>query len=154
MIRTQQQPQIAQASSIINAMTDEPEVPSTDDVVSDVAEKARSEMAHTTEELEEKLKQFEAKSADVRGKYENKKLEQKRILKSEGQAARGLGNGLMIAYTILGFPMLGFGGGWLIDRYAVGRGNGWQTWLGLLGFFVGVGMAMFMLNRMSSSDAK
>lgn len=137
-------------------MTDQPDQdqPNHDASVADVADKARGEIAHTTEQLEAKLKDFEAKSAEVRGRYQNKKREQERVLKSDGQAARGLGNGLTIAYTILGFPLAGFGGGWLIDKYLVGHGNGWQTWLGLLGFFGGVAIAMMMLNKLNESGSK
>ncbi len=60
-------------------------------------------------------------------------------------AYRGVGVGLTVAYTIIGVPLLGAAVGFLIDQ-----SRGTSQWTGICtvaGAFLGVGFALFTLNR-------
>jgi len=98
-------------------------------------------------DLSDRLHHIEqsAKTYRIQQKEAGQKSDQ--VLKQDAESYRGLGVGLTIAYTILGFPMLGIGIGWLIDRNNPG---GSAMGIGaIVGSFVGVGAAVWMLNRQS-----
>lgn len=58
---------------------------------------------------------------------------------------RGLGVGITVAYALVGFMVLGFGVGWLIDR---ATGINWGQPVGaLVGTMIGIGVAFWLMNR-------
>lgn len=130
-------------------MTDEPRdpTPEADDNIAMQMARAREKLEAIEDNFEGRLKDLEDRSADARDRFEKKKKIEDQRIRSEGEAARGAGVGLSVAYTILGLPLFGFGVGYLVDRFAIGKGTQWQSILGLIGAFVGVGMAVWMLQR-------
>ena len=130
-------------------MTDEPRDPAddADDSIAMQMARAREKLEAIEDNFEGRLKDLEERSSEAKDRFEKrKKIEDQRI-RSEGEAARGAGVGLSVAYTIIGLPLFGFGVGYAIDRFAMGGGTKWQSILGLVGAFVGVGMAVWMLQR-------
>lgn len=69
---------------------------------------------------------------------------------SDPSGYRGLGQGLSIAYSLMGTTLLGFFIGWLIDRQV--GGTLWQGLLGILGAAAGVGMTLFLINRFNRME--
>jgi F0F1-type ATP synthase assembly protein I len=97
------------------------------------------------DEFDARLSALEENARNTKSRIEATKQQEQRALDADRSSARGLGFGLSIAYTIIGFPMLGAGVGWLIDRQ-----NGTNNWMGLmtvLGAGLGVFAAILMLNR-------
>jgi len=96
-------------------------------------------------EFEERVRNLEARA----NASKNQRAEELRVLKkqkaSDAEAAQGLGNGLAVAYAIIGVPMLGFGIGWLIDRQ--NGGSLFGSLGAVLGMIIGMAYAMFILNR-------
>lgn len=97
------------------------------------------------EEFDERMQKLEEKAAAHRAMRENVKKEEARKTKSDREAAKGLGIGLSVAYTIIGLPVFGYGVGWLIARQ-----TGSTTVAGfgmLIGAVLGIAAAILMLNR-------
>jgi F0F1-type ATP synthase assembly protein I len=99
-------------------------------------------------EMDDKLNHIEQKVKAYRQAQEVKGHHSDQALKQSAESYRGLGVGLTVAYTIIGFPLLGMGIGWLVDRndparMSIGIGA-------LIGSVVGVGAAIWMLNRHQS----
>jgi F0F1-type ATP synthase assembly protein I len=96
-------------------------------------------------EFESKVRELEVRANAAK----NKREEEQRVIRkqkaSDAEAAQGLGNGLAVAYAIIGVPMLGFGIGWLVDRQAGGSFFG--SLGAVLGMVIGMAYAMFILNR-------
>ncbi|MBV6457626.1 MAG: hypothetical protein HONBIEJF_00741 [Fimbriimonadaceae bacterium] len=98
-------------------------------------------------DIGDRLKQIEARANSYRVAQVEAGHKTDQVLKQDAESYRGLGVGLTIAYTILGFPMIGIGIGWLIDRNNPG---GSAMGIGaILGSFIGVGAAIWMLSRHS-----
>lgn len=105
----------------------------------------RPDTAAIDAEFEAKLKSLEERAKNVHETRQAQKAQVQKTMKSDREAARGLGLGLSIAYTILGLPMAGYFIGWLIDRQT---GNTTASGLlTVLGAFLGVFMAIYMVNR-------
>lgn len=120
-----------------------------DEKLSAQAEENRAAL-EIDEELETRLEKLEQKAEKIRLNRENKARQADRVRKSDKEAAQGLGNGLTIAYTIIGCPLLGAAIGWLIDRGTEG-----QVFMRvgvLLGAVLGVAAAVFMMNRTNDSN--
>lgn len=97
------------------------------------------------EEFERRMKSLEERASAHRELRENEKREQERRTRGDRDAARGLGLGLSVAYTIIGLPVFGYGVGWLISR-----STGSTTVAGfgmLIGAVLGIAVAIVMLNR-------
>lgn len=74
---------------------------------------------------------------------------ERKRLASDAELGRGAGFGLTIAYTIMGLPMVGAAGGWLLDQRL-----GTQIWVGILtltGAILGIFSAIMMLQRGGSN---
>ena len=67
---------------------------------------------------------------------------------SDGRAARGLGIGLAMAYTVLGLPLFGLVVGYLLNRVVPGP---WIPIGVVVGFIAGVVFAVFLSNREKDS---
>lgn len=97
------------------------------------------------EEFEERMKRLEERASAHRELRENEQKEQARKTRGDRDAAKGLGLGLSVAYTIIGLPVFGYGVGWLISR-----STGSTTVAGfgmLIGAVVGIAVAIVMLGR-------
>jgi F0F1-type ATP synthase assembly protein I len=96
-------------------------------------------------EFDERLKNLEARVNQSQQRRRSKSEQTERTLKSDREAARGLGVGLSVAYMIIGLPLVGYGIGYLIDRQT---GNTVASGLlTVLGAALGVGMAVWTVNR-------
>lgn len=102
------------------------------------------------QDITDRLHQIERRASAYRAAQIEAGRKSDQVLKQDAESYRGLGMGLTIAYTILGFPMLGAGIGWLIERNNPGGGA-----MGIavtVGCFVGVGAAIWMLSRQSQDQ--
>ena len=115
------------------------------DAASRAADDARQQMSEISDDFESRMDSLTARGKEAKERYEAKKTKAAAEQKSSGEAAKGLGVGLTIAYGILGTPLVGFGIGYLIDM-AVG-GKVWQSWLTILGAFAGMVFAVVTLQR-------
>ncbi|MBI5705496.1 MAG: hypothetical protein HZC36_00735 [Armatimonadetes bacterium] len=96
-------------------------------------------------DLERRLSRIESQAKDARARNENVGSIPKRRSAKDAEDYRGLGVGLSIAYTIIGFPVLFAVVGLFVDR-----ANGTSQWAGIgaiAGAALGMGMALFMLKR-------
>lgn len=102
------------------------------------------------DELELKLREMDDKITEARAKatlpdvpdWNYKRPQEKKPEKTE---YGGLGVGLSIAYSIIGFPLLGYGAGYLLQRWT---GSAiWPSTLAMSGMVLGVVVAVFMLSR-------
>jgi F0F1-type ATP synthase assembly protein I len=102
------------------------------------------------DELDLKLREMDDKITEARAKatlpdvpdWNYKRPQEKAPEKTE---YGGLGVGLSIAYTIIGFPLLGYGIGYLLQRLT---GSAfWPSTLAMSGMVLGVAVAVFMLSR-------
>lgn len=100
-------------------------------------------------DLDARLVAIESKARDAKGRNEaiGTLISQRRLKDAEDY--RGLGVGLSIAYAIVGFPLLGAGAGYFIDRSA-GTGN-WMGICAVIGAAVGMLLALMMLARQNQS---
>lgn len=108
-------------------------------------DQAKEKAAKIDEEFEGKLRNLEARADKAKSLRQNQTREVNRKLASDREAARGLGIGISIAYTIIGLPLFGAGVGWLVDSRL-----GVDFWKGigvLIGAILGIGMAFYMINR-------
>lgn len=111
-----------------------------------ISEEARKKLDVADAEFQARLDALAERSAKAKERMENQRYLENERLKSDRKAARGLGIGLTVAYAIIGTPLVGFGGGWLLDR-SLGTTH-WQSVLGLIGSFGGVAYAVWILNKM------
>lgn len=82
-------------------------------------------LAEPDEDLERRMDEIAARAKAARARLEATKAEEARSAAVSGDTAKGLGNGLAIAYAILGVPLVGFGLGWLADQRT--GGTVWQA---------------------------
>lgn len=119
------------------------------EALQEIAENVRAERPSDTldDEFDAKLRSIEerARTARTRKSTGLKSPERDRQLESDRSAARGLGVGLSIAYTMLGLPVFGWGVGWLLDRNT--DSNVFVPLFTLGGAVVGIAMAVYMVNR-------
>lgn len=113
--------------------------------VEQTAKEAREELGQIQDDFEDKLKALEKRATEAKRQHEKTKARVEAQRADDGKAAKGLGIGLTVAYAIIGTPLVGFGAGWALDQTLGTRG--WQSGLGLLGAFLGVGYAVFVLNK-------
>ena len=104
-------------------------------------------MPEPDDELDARLKRLEAKAADVRTRRDAAQKEQAREQKANQESSKGLGVGLMVAYTLLGLPMAGAAIGFFLDRGRADRF--WTALFVLLGAVGGIVFTIVMLNRHS-----
>ncbi len=108
-------------------------------------DRAKQEAAKIDAEFEGRLKDLEHRANQAQSVRKNRSRELERKLSSDRDAARGLGIGISIAYTIIGLPLFGAGVGWLVDNRL-----GVDFWKGigvLLGAIAGIMMAFYKINR-------
>lgn len=72
------------------------------------------------QELEEKLREIEARAAKGRASHRLAKPEYEQNVKGTQSSYKGLGLGLMMAYGLIGFPIVCYGIGWWIDQQVGG----------------------------------
>lgn len=97
------------------------------------------------DEYDERLRALHERTDSAKMAREAQAQEMDRRRTSDQESYKGLGTGLQIAYAIIGMPLFGFGIGWLLDRSL--NGNAWKPMLTLLGAVVGIGYAIWSLNR-------
>ncbi|RYG39973.1 AtpZ/AtpI family protein [bacterium] len=97
------------------------------------------------DEYDERLRDLHSKTFAAREMRESQNRQEARERAADQESYRGLGTGLQIAYAIIGLPIFGFGAGWLLDRAL--NANGWKPILTMLGAVVGIGYAIWTLNR-------
>lgn len=98
-------------------------------------------------EFDERLRRMNRSVTRAGQARKNEANKKERERAQERESARGLGIGLTVAYTIIGFPLLGAGVGFLIDRSTGGTAG--VTLGTVLGVGLGMAAAIFMLNRAS-----
>ncbi len=99
------------------------------------------------EDMESRLRRIEemAQTARTRRGTGLSSPEKSREMKSDREAARGLGLGLSVAYTIIGLPMFGLAVGWLLDKNT--NSNIFKPAFVVGGAALGIVIAIVMLNR-------
>lgn len=101
--------------------------------------------AEVDEELLQKIESIQQEAIQKREQREKTRSEKERSRKGDAEAARGLGVGLSVAYTILGLPMLGLGIGYALDKSL--NATAWVPVGVLTGSVLGVWMAIIIINR-------
>jgi F0F1-type ATP synthase assembly protein I len=97
------------------------------------------EYATKLADIDAKIKQAKANKAST----EPKKDSVSGSLDPQSSVAMGMG--LSLAYTIIGSPIVGYGIGLLINK--VTGTQGWQIWLTLIGFVIGLGYVVIVQKR-------
>jgi F0F1-type ATP synthase assembly protein I len=118
----------------------EPELPDP----SVVTDRAKETANQAFEDLDAQLQSIQSSAARGRASLDKAQPgpdSPSRTGMTDPETARGLGVGLTIAYAILGMPLVMFGLGWLIDQAF--KTTLWQSLLGLIGFFMGCGYAVY-----------
>jgi hypothetical protein len=101
------------------------------------------------EEMLSKVEQIEARAAKAKQVYDQTKPQDNSLSGGlDKKTSLSMGLGLMMAYTIIGMPMAGFGLGLLINK-ATGT-QGWQIWLTLIGSIIGIGWVIMVSNRQAN----
>ncbi|ARU44357.1 hypothetical protein CCB81_09445 [Armatimonadetes bacterium Uphvl-Ar2] len=118
---------------------DDPRSP--EDAVKEAADLARRRLESADAEMETRIKELEASARQARERHEtNQTQQQASVTVADPEIARGAGLGLVIAYAVIGLPLLGFLIGYFID----GRLNGpIGGILGLVGALLGVAFAIY-----------
>lgn len=94
-------------------------------------------------ELDRKAEELRTRAGESKRRLEVATKRDEKTLKSEQEAARGLGFGLQVAYTIIGMPLLGAAIGYGIDT---ATGNTiWKGNVSLLFMAIGVAWAIYIL---------
>jgi F0F1-type ATP synthase assembly protein I len=115
------------------------------DRVSNSAREARLRIEEELAQAEAKLSRIEQKGWAVRqGLDEAHPIEAAKRTGDQGSYG-GLSQGVALAYAIAGFPLLGFGAGWLIQRLT-GSAE-WTPILTLAGIALGLGYTVMILRR-------
>jgi len=94
-------------------------------------------------ELDRRADELRTRANESKRRLEVATKRDEKTLKSEQEAARGLGFGLQVAYTIIGMPLLGAAIGYGIDvalKTTVWKGN-----VSVLFMAIGVGWAIYIL---------
>jgi hypothetical protein len=94
------------------------------------------------------IETIKSQAWQAKDRFDAKKIETAKQLKLDQESSRGLGIGLVVAYTILGVPMGGLLIGWVADYFLktnICRGLG-----ALAGFVVGIIIVMGQLNQKTS----
>jgi len=99
-------------------------------------------------EFDEHIQKFDRRAkVSIQGRRKQESYRKSQSTQ-DGESAKGLGEGLTVAYVIIGFPLLGAGLGWLLSG-----GRDTQNWMAL-GVVIGMGLGMvfgiFLLNRFQS----
>ncbi|MFN7402723.1 MAG: hypothetical protein ACK5UR_01075 [Armatimonadota bacterium] len=118
---------------------DDPRSP--EDAVKEAADLARRRLESADAEMETRIKELEASARQARERHEtNQTPQQASVTVADPEIARGAGLGLVIAYAVIGLPLIGFLIGYFID----GRLNGpFGGILGLVGALLGVAFAIY-----------
>jgi F0F1-type ATP synthase assembly protein I len=95
--------------------------------------------------FDSRLREIKERSQAYSSRRESTAAEESKRLQSARSDARGLSQGLQIAYTIIGLPLIGFGIGVLLD-HEFGT-QFWKGFAGLAGCALAVLIAMFLINR-------
>lgn len=96
-------------------------------------------------DFDSRMEELEARAQAVKREREAKEAQAARATKSDRDAAKGLGVGMSIAYTIIGLPLFGALVGWMIDNNTGGtQAKGIGVMIGVV---AGMGMAFVILNR-------
>lgn len=98
-------------------------------------------------DLDAKLRAIEEKAKEARSRKSTglTSEERQREIKSDREAARGLGVGLSVAYTIIGVPMVGLAIGWFLDKQT--DSNVFKAAFVVGGATLGIIMTVVILNR-------
>jgi F0F1-type ATP synthase assembly protein I len=103
--------------------------------------------------LDEAHAEFEGEIARLSQRAREARQTHQKQVKREGPKAReqqdqtrGMAFGFALAYGFVGPLLAGYLVGWLIDQQT-GRQNVWQTWLTVVGLFLGFLFVIVMLNR-------
>jgi F0F1-type ATP synthase assembly protein I len=94
-------------------------------------------------ELDRKAEELRKRAGESKRRLEVATKRDEKTLRSEQEAARGLGFGLQVAYTIIGMPLLGAAIGYGIDfalKTTIWKGN-----VSVLFMAIGVGWAIYIL---------
>jgi len=109
-------------------------------------EHAKEEIAKLDDQFHERLKTLEEKAAAHKEKREIQAHQEKKRMASEGEAARGLGLGMTVAYILMTATLLGVLVGYLFARFTpMGKALGQTNAMGIfttLGMIVGVWMVI------------
>jgi F0F1-type ATP synthase assembly protein I len=98
-----------------------------------------------TSALEERLKNVRSSSGASHGSSESSAESLAKARLNERKDARGLGAGLQIAYSIIGFPVVGFGIGAVLD-HELGTPY-WKGFVGLAGCVLGIVSALILIKE-------
>ncbi len=113
--------------------------------VSASAREARLRIEAELAQAEAKLSRIEGAGKRVRqGLDEAHPIEAAKRTGDQGSYG-GLSQGVALAYAIAGFPLLGYGAGWLIQRFT-GSAE-WTPLLTLAGIALGLGYTVMILRR-------
>lgn len=108
-------------------------------------QQAQEEIQKIDAGFEDRLKALEEKAQKHKTEREAKDVVKRKQMQSDGEAARGLGVGLTVAYTLFACTFLGFGLGWLLDRFT--GGTSWKGLMTVAGMTLGVFMVVMITNR-------
>lgn len=116
-----------------------------DNQLASAKEDAKEKNQHFDADFDARFSALEERANKAKSLRQAKQHEKNRELGRDRESALGLGMGMTIAYTILGFPMLGAGIGYLLNRSQ--GSTGYIGPLTTLGAVVGLCSALFMMNR-------
>lgn len=108
------------------------------------ATKAQEELNQIEDEFDARMRRLQEKSTAVQQEREAQIKQEQRERASDGKAAKGLGLGLSIAYSIIGMPILGYVIGWAIDGKPGGPNGAWPV---LVGSVLGIVGAVMIMKR-------
>jgi F0F1-type ATP synthase assembly protein I len=104
--------------------------------------------APDTSDLDERLTRLKENSRGVQEKLQATEVQVQARREVEREDALGLGKGLQIAYAIIGFPVLGFVIGLLLD-HSLGT-NYWKGLAGFTGMVLAVVAALILIKQANS----
>jgi F0F1-type ATP synthase assembly protein I len=108
----------------------------------------RETTAAIDEEFADRLSQLESRVDAVKATRDNVQKQKDRQFKADGEAAKGLGVGMAVAYSFIGCPIVGYGIGFLITK---STGNPYaKDWGAIIGIVIGF-FAMFVLLKRAES---
>ncbi len=131
-------------------MTDDPKPEEETSPEQEMLKKVSAAAAKAPEldDFDDRLRQLEEKAAKASGRLQKEKKEESRKMASDSEAARGLGVGLSIAYTLIGLPMIGVAVGWWLDNRF--HTEIWKSLLILIGSVAAIAYTVFTLNQQNS----
>lgn len=94
-------------------------------------------------ELDRKVDDLRTRASESKRRLEVATKKDERTLKSEQEAARGLGFGLQVAYTIIGMPLMGAAIGYGIDSAM--NTTVWKGYVSVIFMAIGVGWSIYIL---------